>query len=335
MNKQKILKRTPTFDEINKLLPSLLDPINDIIYGYMGNPFIITLNIEPYHDKAICIPAISAIDGFSIEWGDDKCQYISSGFADIKYKYSQPGKYIVHIYGEIIKISFEGIRNLIEISQWGNGLRLMDARNSFRDCIDLIITARDQPNLSDARDLSNMFRNCDKIGNINISKWNVRKVTNMSEMFYGCERFNADLSNWNVCNVNNMSKMFWKCLNSDLKNWNVSKVTNMSEMFVHCTSFKSDLSKWDVSKVTDMNHMFANCGLFNSDLSKWDVSNVINMEYMFSGCKKFNADLSNWDVRDVIHLYGILAGCNAFNLNRLKFNNKSHKIYIFGTSGVN
>ena len=37
-----------------------------------------------------------------------------------------------------------------------------------------------------------------------ISKWNVSKVTNMSDAFKGREDFNEDISKWNVNNVVNM-----------------------------------------------------------------------------------------------------------------------------------
>ncbi|MCI7237947.1 BspA family leucine-rich repeat surface protein, partial [Campylobacter sp.] len=41
-----------------------------------------------------------------------------------------------------------------------------------------------------------------------IELWNVSNVTNMSEMFSGCENFNQPLNSWNVSNVTDMSEMF-------------------------------------------------------------------------------------------------------------------------------
>ena len=37
--------------------------------------------------------------------------------------------------------------------------------------------------------------------NIDMSRWDVSKVTNMSGMFYFCTKFNSDLSSWDVSNV--------------------------------------------------------------------------------------------------------------------------------------
>ena len=67
------------------------------------------------------------------------------------------------------------------------------------------------------------------------------------------ENFNEDISKWNVKNVENMSNMFkgLKSFNQDLSNWDVSKVegmdkTYMNKMFEGCKILeeeKTDLEK--------------------------------------------------------------------------------------------
>ena len=99
------------------------------------------------------------------------------------------------------------------------------------------------------------------VTDIDISEWNVSKVTNMYSMFDGCRKFNSDLSNWDVSNV-----------------------TDTWCMFYECEKFNSDLSKWDVSNVDNMKYMFWKCREFNFDLSDWNVSNVIDMHNMFDDC---------------------------------------------------
>ena len=47
----------------------------------------------------------------------------------------------------------------------------------------------------------------------NISKWDTSNVEDMSSMFHGAQKFNADLSNWNVAKVTNMSSMFYGASN--------------------------------------------------------------------------------------------------------------------------
>ena len=74
------------------------------------------------------------------------------------------------------------------------------------------------------------------------------EINDMSELFYGIEKFNGNISYWDVSNV-----------------------TNMEYMFYGCQSFNQDISEWNVSNVTDMHYMFDTCKSFNQDISKWDV----------------------------------------------------------------
>ena len=100
----------------------------------------------------------------------------------------------------------------------------------------------DTSNITDMHDLFlqvDIPRN--KVINIDVSKWDVSNVKNMSNMFKGCEHFNSDLSEWDVSNVKDMRSMFYDCkdFNCDLTKWdhklNKPKVTNM---FFNCNSLE-------------------------------------------------------------------------------------------------
>ncbi len=80
---------------------------------------------------------------------------------------------------------------------------------------------------------------------IDISKWDVSKVTNFNYMFAG-SGFAGDISAWNV-----------------------SSATSMKGMFYGASLFDVDLSSWDVSKVTDMESMFQGARAYSNDLSSW------------------------------------------------------------------
>ena len=95
-------------------------------------------------------------------------------------------------------------------------------------------------------DMSKLFWNKLNITNklniyVNVSKWNVSKVTNMRYMFNNCRNFNSDLSNWDVSNVEDMTCMFYNCkkLNFDLSKWDISKVKDMAAMFYNCNNLKN------------------------------------------------------------------------------------------------
>ena len=82
-------------------------------------------------------------------------------------------------------------------------------------------------------DMSNLFSFTNRKDFSGIETWDTSHVTNMSEMFYAAESFNADISRWNTSNVRNMSAMFQFAFsfNQPIGNWDVSKVEYMNEMF--------------------------------------------------------------------------------------------------------
>ena len=338
-------KRTVQKEKLIEALPDIPNDLTNIIFDYIGTPFIVVLH--PGKSQNIVIPYISSTNGLKIDWDDgtwDTC--VGTNFSNVKHECEFDRDYIVHIYGNITDISFKNTDELCEISQWGstsitNGFEVFSCCSNFES-----ISAIDIPNLSHCTIMMGMFINC-VLFNGDLSKWDVSNVTNMTRMFISCKLFNCDLSKWNVSNVTDMALMFCDCktFNRDLSTWNVSKVidmsnmfrlcnsfnrdlsrwgvsnvTNMREMFNGCKSFKRDLSKWNVSNVTDMESMFSGCRLFNSDVSKWKVSNVTDMESMFSGCRLFNSDVSEWNVSNVTNMKKIFKGCNSFSCNLSKWN---------------
>ena len=92
----------------------------------------------------------------------------------------------------------------------------------------------------------------------------IKNVTNMESMFYGCSSLLSlpDISKWNTSNVINMENMFKDCSSLlSLSNLNTINVTSMESMFEGCSSLSSlpDISKWNTSNVKDMESMFSGC----------------------------------------------------------------------------
>ena len=107
----------------------------------------------------------------------------------------------------------------------------------FRDCRSLpqeYIKVSENWDMSNVRELREMYRGCTLLTDINLSNWNTSKATNMSNMFCSCSSItNLDLSNWNISNVTDMSFMFKETskLKSLTLNWDLSHVLNLSGMF--------------------------------------------------------------------------------------------------------
>ena len=60
-------------------------------------------------------------------------------------------------------------------------------------------------------DCKGMFKNCNRIIELNIINFKTNKVKDMSEMFSNCSKLtNLNLSNFNTENVNNMNEIFYE-----------------------------------------------------------------------------------------------------------------------------
>lgn len=171
---------------------------------------------------------------------------------------------------------------------------------------------------SKVTDMSDMFYGCFQLTDLDVSGFDTSNVTDMSRMFDGCDELSSiDLSSFDTSNVTNMSGMFMGCEKLsmlDLSSFNTSNATKMSDMFYQCESLTSlDLSGFDTSKVSGMSYMFNDCSsLTTLDVSSFDTSNVANMYYMFYGCKSLTTlDISGFDTSKVTNMYYMFGGCTG------------------------
>ena len=83
--------------------------------------------------------------------------------------------------------------------------------------------------------MNHMFNNCYNLKNINLSKFDTAKVTEMQAMFQRCtELTNLDLTSFNTSNLVDMGYMFYGCTkltNIDLSTFVFSSVTTSSDVF--------------------------------------------------------------------------------------------------------
>ena len=138
-----------------------------------------------------------------------------------------------------------------------------------------------------------MFCQCSSLTNLDLSKLKTDQVTDMSFMFYNCNKL-TDIKfhdKFITSNVTDMRSMFNNCTsltNINLSSFNTDKVTSMFSMFYNCSSLTElNLSKFNTDKVTNMNFMFAGCSeLTKLDLSNFNTDKVKNMSAMFNNCFK-------------------------------------------------
>ncbi|KAH8096201.1 hypothetical protein JL720_3557 [Aureococcus anophagefferens] len=118
-----------------------------------------------------------------------------------------------------------------------------------------------------------------------ISAWDVSKVTNMNQAFYGTTAFDQDIGGWDTSKVTGMSGTFSEAaaFDQDISAWDTSKVTNMGYAFSEAAAFDQDISAWDTSKVTNMGYAFYYAAAFDQDISAWDVSKVTDIPNDFGG----------------------------------------------------
>lgn len=278
-------------------------------------PFV-TLWQTTTANEQITIPTHSGSNyNYNIDWGDGTIETNVTGNA--VHTYATPGSKTISITGIFPRIFFSNNPasdkdKIFEVSQWGD-ITWTSMQRAFYGCSNLNVTATDAPDLSNATNMRDMFRNTDlSVGNV--GNWDVSNVTDMVGLFRNT-LFNSPLASWDVSNVTLFHFMFFSAdlFNQPIGNWDVSNATNMRDMFGYAASFDQDLSNWEVSNVTNMFAMFQGTGDYDQDMSNWDVSSVTNMAGMFIDAHSFNQDITGWDVGSVTNMFAMFAGAHDFN----------------------
>ena len=201
-------------------------------------------------------------------------------------------------------------------------------RLMFYECHNLANLDVSKWDTSKVTNMRLMFYECYNLANLDVSKWDTSQVTSLYGTFYTCSDLaNLDVSNWDTSKVTDMNGTFYEChnlANLDVSKWNTGKVTDMKDTFNSCEKVASlDVSKWDTSNVTTMSGTFADCkALTKLDVSKWDTSNVTTMCGTFDDCKALTKlDISKWDTHKVIDMRFVFDGCSSLtNLDVSKWN---------------
>jgi surface protein len=145
---------------------------------------------------------------------------------------------------------------ITDIKQWGN-IVWSSFERTFFGCENMLVTATDAPNLSNATSMLLMFHTC-WLANPKVSNWDVSNITNFNNVFRDCYDFNQPINSWDVSNATIMRGMFESCrsFNQPLNNWDVSNVSEMIRMFRSALSFNQDLSGWCVPLIAAQENNF-------------------------------------------------------------------------------
>ena len=175
------------------------------------------------------------------------------------------------------------------------------------------------------KDCSNMFFNIPNIIEIDLSKFNSKKVTNMLKMFGGCESLTSiNLNNLDTSSVGDMRDLFANCISLkslNLSNFSTKSATYLGQIFYNCSSITSlDLSSFVTSRTTRMDGMFGYCiSLTSLDLSNFDTSNVGEMSSMFRDCRSLKIlNLGNFNTSSAINMNRMFASCSILMSINLK-----------------
>lgn len=214
------------------------------------------------------------------------------------------------INGEKVRLNYpiHAVQNVIAFSTRGlysniKKIETYQTKCQFDSLADLCFAYIDAPyidvekfNVSRIADMSQMFYNCKNIHSLAVSAWDTENATNMAYMFSDCPKLkDIDISLWDTSNVTDMSFMFAydeSLEEVDLSSLNLTKVTDMSFMFDNCTSLKSvkflkenlfpDLLR---SSLKDVRSMFSNCrNLSELTIAFSDSPVVEDCSYMLSSC---------------------------------------------------
>ena len=94
----------------------------------------------------------------------------------------------------------------------------------------------------------------------NLNDIDVSHITDMSGLFKGLDPHDIDISKWNVSNVKDMSYMFYNCSNfvgTGIEYWDVDNVVYMNYMFKGCRKLNANFKYWNPRNIANSEGQFA------------------------------------------------------------------------------
>ncbi|MBQ6231620.1 MAG: BspA family leucine-rich repeat surface protein [Eubacterium sp.] len=163
-------------------------------------------------------------------------------------------------------------------SNWSNLTKVTTISYAFDGCILLSNDfSKFKVTGSSLTDMSCAFRNCFTLSSVDLSGWDVSKVTTMAEMF---SMYNP----YNVAHASSLAEV-------DFTGWNTGSLTDMSSIFRSCTALETiDISGWNLSKVTTLAYSFASATALTKVTlpEECELTACTTLESAFQGCTSLN-----------------------------------------------
>ncbi len=162
------------------------------------------------------------------------------------------------------------------------------------------ITGLEYLNTANVKSMMEMFRECEMLSTIDVSKFDTKNVESVESMFNGCKSLSSlDVSMFNTQKLTDMKNMFSGCeslttlkLVTTLNTaFTASNAVQMYGLFSGCKKLTElDMTNLSTSNVKDMSYMFNGCSSLKSlDLRNFDVRSVTSMSYMFNDCSSLTS----------------------------------------------
>ena len=183
--------------------------------------------------------------------------------------------------------------------------------NTFQEYVDKVDDINTLKKFLDFRGVKYLFKDVISLTEIPedlICGYDLRNITDMSSMFYGCKSLTT-IPLLDTSNVTNMNNMFSGCSKlTSIPKLDTSNVENTICMFALCSSLTT-IPLLDTSNVTIMNTMFDRCSKLTT-IPQLDTSNVKNMTNMFYGCSSLRT-IPLLDTSNVKNMNGMFSGCSS------------------------
>ena len=193
--------------------------------------------------------------------------------------------------------------------------------------------------------MKEMFANCRKLQQLDVSHFNTSKVANMRMMFIWCGNLTKlDVSHFDTSNVTDMKEMFNGCSKLrviDVSHFDTGKAVIMDELFHRCNSLETvDVSNFKTSQTDNLHEMFRECRMLTTlNLSSFNTKQVTQMYRMFDGCTALKTIFvsNDWSTEKVEDSSSMFNNCTSLvgEMGTIYDGNNTDHTYAHIDGGVN